>query len=106
MILPANDTLHVEDSTIHVLSVSASGDERKSDGGEKSSLVEVEEILSISSLNPDEDGLRDLGTDNPFPMDPDALEEQQLTFRAVIVGCALGAVISASKYVRLCKLRY
>ncbi|KAI0739263.1 OPT oligopeptide transporter [Daedaleopsis nitida] len=29
-------------------------------------------------------------------MDPDAPEEQQFTFRAVFVGCALGAVISAS----------
>ncbi|TFK88386.1 OPT oligopeptide transporter [Polyporus arcularius HHB13444] len=29
-------------------------------------------------------------------MDPDSPEEQQFTFRAVIVGCGLGAVISAS----------
>ncbi|RPD53002.1 OPT oligopeptide transporter [Lentinus tigrinus ALCF2SS1-7] len=29
-------------------------------------------------------------------MDPDAPEEQQFTFRAVLVGCGLGAVISAS----------
>ncbi|OCH94855.1 OPT oligopeptide transporter [Obba rivulosa] len=29
-------------------------------------------------------------------MDPNAPEEQQLTFRAVLVGCGLGAVISAS----------
>ena len=59
-------------------------------------------ILTISSLSVyDDDGdLQDFGTNDPFPMDPDAPQEQQLTFRAVIVGCALGAVISASKYVR------
>jgi uncharacterized oligopeptide transporter (OPT) family protein len=33
----------------------------------------------------------------PFPIDPDAPEEtHQLTFRAVLVGCALGAVVGAS----------
>ncbi|EGN94830.1 hypothetical protein SERLA73DRAFT_114279 [Serpula lacrymans var. lacrymans S7.3] len=40
---------------------------------------------------------RQVNTDDPFPEDPDSpIEEQQLTFRAVIVGCGLGAVISAS----------
>lgn len=47
----------------------------------------------------DEDGVVDFGTDDPFPVDPNALPEQQFTFRAVFVGCALGAVISASKCV-------
>lgn len=36
----------------------------------------------------------------PFPINPDdPIETQQFTFRAVFVGCLLGAVISASKYV-------
>ena len=67
---------------------------------EKVSLAAVEHIISAVSLDADEDdALRDLGTDVPFPVDPDAPEEQQFTFRAVFVGCALGAVISASKFV-------
>ncbi|KAF8553841.1 hypothetical protein OG21DRAFT_1477176 [Imleria badia] len=38
-----------------------------------------------------------INTDDPFPVDPDApVEEHQFTFRAAIVGCALGAVIAAS----------
>ncbi|OJA20547.1 hypothetical protein AZE42_07075 [Rhizopogon vesiculosus] len=38
-----------------------------------------------------------INTDDPFPIDPDApLEEKQLTIRALVVGCALGAVIAAS----------
>lgn len=34
---------------------------------------------------------------NPFPVDPEDPEEtHQLTFRAIIVGCALGAIVGAS----------
>ncbi|KAH7915483.1 OPT oligopeptide transporter protein-domain-containing protein [Hygrophoropsis aurantiaca] len=41
--------------------------------------------------------LGNLNTDDPFPIDPDApIEEQQLTARALLVGCGLGAVIAAS----------
>lgn len=67
---------------------------------EKALFTEIDQVVSVTSLYSDDtDGaLQDLGTDNPFPVDPDALpEEQQFTFRAVFVGCALGAVISASK---------
>lgn len=40
---------------------------------------------------------RFINTDDPFPLDPNApLEERQLTIRALLVGCLLGAVISAS----------
>ena len=38
--------------------------------------------------------------DEQFPIDPDEeLETQQFTVRAVLVGCLLGGVIAASKYV-------
>ncbi|KAG9309763.1 OPT oligopeptide transporter protein-domain-containing protein [Chiua virens] len=38
-----------------------------------------------------------INTDDPFPIDPHApVEERQFTLRAVLVGCALGAVIAAS----------
>ncbi|KAG1838579.1 OPT oligopeptide transporter protein-domain-containing protein [Suillus subalutaceus] len=41
--------------------------------------------------------LQSINTDDPFPEDPDApVEDQQLTVRAVLVGCMLGAVIAAS----------
>lgn len=67
---------------------------------EKASFTEIDQVVSVTSLYSDDtdDALQDLGTDNPFPADPNALpEDQQFTFRAVFVGCALGAVISASK---------
>lgn len=39
-----------------------------------------------------------LSHEHQFPIDPHAVEEtHQFTFRAVLVGCILGAVISASK---------
>lgn len=80
------------------------GDARKQQSEEKAVL---NEIISIASLDTAEDcGLHDFGTDNPFPMDPDAPEEQQFTFRAVLVGCGLGAVISASKYVLQASVRF
>lgn len=42
-------------------------------------------------------GGRFINTDDPFPIDPNApLEERQLTIRALVVGCLLGAVIAAS----------
>ncbi|KAG1821375.1 OPT oligopeptide transporter protein-domain-containing protein [Suillus variegatus] len=42
-------------------------------------------------------GGRFINTDDPFPIDPDSpVEERQLTIRALLVGCLLGAVISAS----------
>ncbi len=60
----------------------------------------LEQILSISGDSQDQ--LPDLGTVDPFPVDPDAPNEgQQFTLRAVLVGCALGAIISASKLVCL-----
>ncbi|KAF8432214.1 OPT oligopeptide transporter protein-domain-containing protein [Boletus edulis BED1] len=40
---------------------------------------------------------RTINTDDPFPIDPHSpVEERQFTLRAVLVGCALGAVIAAS----------
>ncbi|KAI0665449.1 OPT oligopeptide transporter [Trametes maxima] len=66
---------------------------------EKSFLSCVDLVLPASSLNgdlDDDEGVRDFGTDDPFPEEPNTPAEQQFTFRAVFVGCALGAVISAS----------
>ncbi|KAH9942458.1 OPT oligopeptide transporter [Epithele typhae] len=61
---------------------------------EKATLDQVYPAQPQFDLEDDE--AQSLRTDVPFPVDPDAPEEQQFTFRAVFVGCALGAVISAS----------
>ena len=58
----------------------------------------VTDIISFHEDDGNDEVLQDLRTDVPFPVDTDAPQEQQFTLRAVLVGCALGAVISASKY--------
>ncbi|KAI0916387.1 hypothetical protein AcV5_003343 [Taiwanofungus camphoratus] len=70
----------------------------KDDHNEKQSdyVDQVSAVPSVEFVDDGEDENPDFGTDDPFPMDPDTPEEQQFTFRAVIVGCGLGAVISAS----------
>lgn len=69
--------------------------QRDSISDEKKSFSE--QVLEASSIAyEDDEELVDFGTDDPFPVDPNAQEEQQFTFRAVFIGCALGAVISAS----------
>ncbi|KAF8182073.1 oligopeptide transporter [Pholiota molesta] len=46
---------------------------------------------------PREETFDDHDVTKPFPIDPDAPEEtHQLTVRAIVVGCALGAVVGAS----------
>ncbi|KAG1791105.1 OPT oligopeptide transporter protein-domain-containing protein [Suillus plorans] len=55
----------------------------------------------IKSVSGDSEGsephVQFLNTDDPFPELPDApVEEQQLTVRAVLVGCILGGIIAAS----------
>ncbi|KAG2143911.1 OPT oligopeptide transporter protein-domain-containing protein [Suillus cothurnatus] len=41
--------------------------------------------------------MQSMNTDDPFPVDPNSpVEDQQLTVRAVLVGCILGAIIAAS----------
>lgn len=76
---------------------SDSFDEKK---GYAEEVVEEPSVYSKYDEDGDDGGrLLDFGTDDPFPADPNALPEQQFTFRAVFVGCVLGAVISASKCV-------
>lgn len=52
------------------------------------------EINRVPSV---EEGEVLMASDEPFPQDPNAEEEQQFTVRAVLVGCVLGGVIAASK---------
>lgn len=49
------------------------------------------------SVQHKDDGFEGHDTTNPFPIDPEDIEEtHQLTFRAVFVGCCLGAIVGAS----------
>lgn len=63
---------------------------------EKDGLVATD-IISYDSEGKLEPQAQFINTDDPFPESPDApIEEQQLTVRAVLVGCMLGGIIAAS----------
>ena len=66
----------------------------KSDSNDPGTLIEKGEVIDV-----DDDTLL-LSHEEQFPIDPnEELETQQFTFRAVLVGCLLGGVIAASKFV-------
>ncbi|KAG0707878.1 OPT oligopeptide transporter protein-domain-containing protein [Suillus ampliporus] len=78
------------DQVAYVHSVSSYSDKEKS--------AIATDIISVSG---DSEGklepVQFINTDEPFPESPDApVEEQQLTVRAVLVGCILGGIIAAS----------
>ncbi|KAF8552612.1 OPT superfamily oligopeptide transporter [Imleria badia] len=55
------------------------------------------EVASVEQAEDDEFSPHTINTDDPFPIDPHSpVEERQFTLRAVLVGCALGAIIAAS----------
>ncbi|KAF8119828.1 hypothetical protein EV363DRAFT_255842 [Boletus edulis] len=67
---------------------------------EKAKMGADVEVALVDQAENDE-GLtgasRTINTDDPFPIDPHSpVEERQFTLRAVLVGCALGAIIAAS----------
>ncbi|KAK5133090.1 hypothetical protein LTR08_008200 [Meristemomyces frigidus] len=72
------------------------------DGGVSSSdpsvRAEKGEVIDVSQREEEDegDGNMFLSHEEQFPEDPDAPEEQQLTFRAIFVGCCLGGIIAAS----------
>lgn len=65
---------------------------------EKEKCAFTADIASVSGGSEGiEPHVRSINTDDPFPESPDApVEEQQLTVRAVLVGCILGGIIAAS----------
>ena len=74
-------------------------EDMKMSSSEPSSIAEKGEVVDIvqRETNDSEEELDMLSHEEQFPIDPDAEEEvQQLTFRAVFVGCCLGGVIAAS----------
>ena len=73
--------------------------DQKSESSSKdpSTIVEKGEVIEVDNV---EDDTLLLSHEEQFPIDPnEELETQQFTFRAVLVGCILGGVIAASKYV-------
>ncbi|KAG1732693.1 OPT oligopeptide transporter protein-domain-containing protein [Suillus paluster] len=80
-----------QDRVAYVQSVSSHSDKEKS--------AITTDIVSVSgdSEGKLEPHVQFINTDDPFPESPDApVEEQQLTIRAVLVGCILGGIIAAS----------
>lgn len=77
-------------------------EELRESSSEPSSIAEKGDVIDIAQreTNDSEEDYAMLSHEEQFPIDPDAQEEtQQLTFRAVFIGCCLGGVIAASKYV-------
>lgn len=76
-------------------------DDSKETSTERSTSVEKGQLIETKETDeePVEEDLSAFSHEYPFPINPDEeVETQQFTFRAVFVGCLLGAVISASKY--------
>ena len=93
-----SENLELENMTIKELEK----DGYKNSSSEPSSVAEKGDVVDIyqTETNRTEPELDILSHEEQFPIDPDAEEEtQQLTFRAVFIGCCLGGVIAASKYV-------
>ncbi|KAK0270579.1 hypothetical protein LTR35_014115 [Friedmanniomyces endolithicus] len=90
-----SENLELENMTIKELEK----DGYKNSSSEPSSVAEKGDVVDIyqTETNRTEPELDILSHEEQFPIDPDAEEEtQQLTFRAVFVGCCLGGVIAAS----------
>ncbi|KAG0706280.1 OPT oligopeptide transporter protein-domain-containing protein, partial [Suillus ampliporus] len=80
-----------QDQVAYVQSVSSHSDKEKS--------AITTDIISVSGNSEGklEPHVQFINTDDPFPESPDApVEDQQLTVRAVLVGCILGGIIAAS----------
>lgn len=76
------------------------GDDGERSASEPEGITEKGSIRVAKHEADDDDGIEILSHEEQFPLDPNAEEEtQQLTFRAVFVGCVLGGIIAASKYI-------
>lgn len=84
-----------ESETVQELTVDGiAKDDSKETSHQTSLNYEKGEVVELVA---GQESYNELSHEFPFPVDADELEEpQQFTFRAVFVGCVLGAVISAS----------
>ncbi|KAK5113887.1 hypothetical protein LTR85_010420 [Meristemomyces frigidus] len=87
----ASDTVQV--ATIYEIE---KDDDHKTSSSDPSIVAEKGEIVDVSPVVDEAEAHIFLSHEEQFPIDPDAPEEQQLTFRAIFVGCVLGGVIAAS----------
>ncbi|OJA20544.1 hypothetical protein AZE42_07076 [Rhizopogon vesiculosus] len=82
-----------QDELGYARSISSHSDKEK--GG--AVITEVTSYKPSDSEGKLEPQAQFINTDDPFPESPDApIEDQQLTVRAVLVGCMLGGIIAAS----------
>lgn len=92
-----------ESAAIEAITIQSIANEkdRKPSSNENSISMEKGEIypsIEAQSEAGEGDELDPFSHEHPFPILPGEIpEEQQFTVRAVLVGCLLGAVISASK---------
>ncbi|KAG1866075.1 OPT oligopeptide transporter [Suillus subluteus] len=100
---PISSLCNMTSNGIHESGISNPDDPASLGMKEKYSSSAASDYISTVERNSQDDGGefvsggRFINTDDPFPLDPDApVEERQLTIRALLVGCLLGAVISAS----------
>jgi len=87
----------VETTLVHQIEKDSSFDRRASLSEITTEKGEVVDFIDRVDTETEEDDNIALSHEVQFPIDPNAVEEQQFTFRAVFVGCCLGGVIAASK---------
>lgn len=93
----------VEEATIRDIKRASIDGDGKPSISEPSETAEKGELYQINERTEEDDELIMLSHEEQFPIDPTAPEEKhQFTVRAVFVGCCLGGVIAASKYVNRC----
>lgn len=86
----------VEESTIHEIEKDSSNGKHSSDPSVMAEKGEMFDVTNVVSEGREDEPM--LSHEFQFPIDPNAEEEtQQLTVRAIFVGCCLGGVIAASK---------
>lgn len=89
---------NTESESVHSMTIQsiAGDDSKRASSQANGSSVENGELFTATVE--EVDGLDAFSHEHPFPELPGTqLETQQFTIRAVLVGCMLGGVISASK---------
>ena len=89
------------ESTIKSIEKDSNSTSQNTSIHEEHGEVKQAEVIKVDNVDSaEDDGTGLLSHEEPFPIDPNEVhEEQQFTVRAVVVGCILGGIIAASKYV-------
>jgi hypothetical protein len=84
-----SESYALENSTVH--EIEKEEFDRRVSSTDPSVQAEKGEFLDVDEHETDDEDLQMLSHEEQFPIDPNAEEEtQQLTVRAVLVGCILG----------------